>query len=84
MSGSPVRVLLADDQGLFREALATLLSARPEVVVVGEAGNGSEALDRAAEQQPDVVLMDLHMPVLDGIGASSGCGSSSPRSGCWR
>jgi DNA-binding NarL/FixJ family response regulator len=67
---APVRVLLADDQTLFREALATLLGARPEVVVVGEAGDGAEALARSAELGPDVVLMDLHMPVLDGIAAT--------------
>ncbi len=66
----PVRVLLADDQALFREALATLLGARPEVVVVGEAADGAEALARSAELGPDVVLMDLHMPVLDGIAAT--------------
>ena len=65
-----VRVLVVDDQALFREALATLLGARPEVEVVGEAGDGQQALDRAAARQPDVVLMDLHMPVLDGIGAT--------------
>jgi DNA-binding NarL/FixJ family response regulator len=64
---SAVRVLVVDDQALFREALATLLGARPEVRVVGEAGDGQQALERAAELQPDVVLMDLHMPVLDGI-----------------
>ena len=67
---TPVRVLLADDQALFREALATLLGVRPEVTVVGEAGDGAEALRRCAELRPDVVLMDLHMPVLDGIGAT--------------
>jgi DNA-binding NarL/FixJ family response regulator len=67
---SAVRVLLVDDQALFREALATLLGARPEVEVVGEAGNGHQALERAAALQPDVVLMDLHMPVLDGIAAT--------------
>jgi DNA-binding NarL/FixJ family response regulator len=67
---TPVRVLLADDQALFREALATLLGVRPEVTVVGEAADGAEALHRCAELQPDVVLMDLHMPVLDGIGAT--------------
>jgi DNA-binding NarL/FixJ family response regulator len=70
MSPTPVRVLLADDQALFREALATLLEVRPEIEVVGEAGNGAEALDRVAVLRPDVVLMDLHMPVLDGIGAT--------------
>jgi DNA-binding NarL/FixJ family response regulator len=64
---TPVRVLLVDDQALFREALATLLAIRDDVEVVGEAGNGDEALHRAAELAPDVVLMDLRMPVLDGV-----------------
>jgi DNA-binding NarL/FixJ family response regulator len=67
---TPVRVLLVDDQALFREALGTLLGVRPEIRVVGEAANGAEALDRSAELAPDVVLMDLHMPVLDGVGAT--------------
>jgi DNA-binding NarL/FixJ family response regulator len=66
----PVRVLIVDDQALFREALATLLEVRPEIRVVGEAANGADALDRVAALRPDVVLMDLHMPVLDGIGAT--------------
>jgi DNA-binding NarL/FixJ family response regulator len=70
MSGQPVRVLLVDDQALFREALATLLEVRPEIEVVGEAADGAEALDRVAGLRPDVVLMDLHMPVLDGIAAT--------------
>jgi DNA-binding NarL/FixJ family response regulator len=67
---APVRVLLVDDQALFREALATLLAVRPEIEVVGEAGDGYAALEQAAALRPDVVLMDLHMPVLDGIGAT--------------
>jgi DNA-binding NarL/FixJ family response regulator len=67
MSGTPVRVLLVDDQALFREALATLLEVRAEMEVVGEAGDGAAALEQAALLRPDVVLMDLHMPVLDGI-----------------
>jgi DNA-binding NarL/FixJ family response regulator len=67
---SPVRVLVVDDQALFREALVTLLGARPEVEVVGEAADGHQALERSAALHPDVVLMDLHMPVLDGIGAT--------------
>jgi DNA-binding NarL/FixJ family response regulator len=69
MSG-PVRVLLVDDQALFREALATLLEVRDEIEVVGEAGDGAAALEQAAVLRPDVVLMDLHMPVLDGIAAT--------------
>jgi DNA-binding NarL/FixJ family response regulator len=67
---SAVRVLVVDDQALFREALVTLLGTRPEVEVAGEAGDGHQALERAAELRPHVVLMDLHMPVLDGIGAT--------------
>jgi DNA-binding NarL/FixJ family response regulator len=70
MSGTPVRVLLVDDQALFREALATLLEVRGEIEVVGEAGDGAAALEQAALLRPDVVLMDLHMPVLDGIAAT--------------
>jgi DNA-binding NarL/FixJ family response regulator len=69
-TGAPVRVLLVDDQALFREALATLLEVRPEIEVVGEAGDGDAALAQAARLRPDVVLMDLHMPVLDGIAAT--------------
>ncbi|WP_447007734.1 response regulator [Saccharothrix isguenensis] len=68
--GSAVRVLIVDDQALFREALATLLEVQPEIEVVGEAGNGEEAVRRCAELRPDVVLMDLRMPVLDGIAAT--------------
>jgi len=70
MSAAPVRVLLVDDQSLFREALATLLDVRDEVEVVGEAADGDEALRQAAALGPDVVLMDLRMPVLDGIAAT--------------
>ena len=65
-----VRVLLVDDQALFREALAVLLSVADGVEVVGEAANGAEALARSAELRPDVVLMDVRMPVLDGIAAT--------------
>jgi DNA-binding NarL/FixJ family response regulator len=65
-----VRVLLADDQALFREALAMLLGVHDDIEVVGEAGDGAQALARVADLRPDVVLMDLRMPVLDGIAAT--------------
>lgn len=70
MSPPRIRVLIADDQALFREGLRTLLSTRPEVEVVGEAANGLEALAMAAQLQPAVVLMDLQMPEMDGIQAT--------------
>ena len=63
----PVRVLVVDDQTLFREALTTLLGVREEVEVVGAVEDGAQALEAAALLRPDVVLMDLRMPVLDGV-----------------
>jgi DNA-binding NarL/FixJ family response regulator len=65
-----IRVLLADDQALFREGLNTLVSLYDDIEVVGEAANGEEALAAASSLRPDVVLMDLRMPVLDGVGAT--------------
>jgi DNA-binding NarL/FixJ family response regulator len=65
-----IRVLLADDQALFREGLRTLLSLHADLEIIGEAANGEEALRQAAALRPDVVLMDLRMPVLDGVTAT--------------
>jgi DNA-binding NarL/FixJ family response regulator len=67
---NPIKILLVDDQALFREGLATLLSVRDELEVVGEASNGAEALQLAEQLRPDVILMDLRMPVLDGVAAT--------------
>jgi DNA-binding NarL/FixJ family response regulator len=67
----PVRILIADDQALFREGLRTILSTRPDMDVVGEAANGEEAVALIERFQPDVVLMDLRMPVVDGIQATA-------------
>jgi len=64
-----IRVLLVDDQTLLREGLHTLLSLHDDIDIVGEAANGQDALDAAAALQPDVILMDLQMPVLDGATA---------------
>ena len=63
----PIRILLADDHAMVRRGLHVFLSTQSDMVVVGEASNGKEALQQAEELEPDVVLMDLHMPVLDGI-----------------
>jgi DNA-binding NarL/FixJ family response regulator len=65
------RILIADDQALFREGLRTLLSTRPDMDVVGEAGDGDEPVALVEKLQPDVVLMDLRMPKADGIQATA-------------
>jgi len=65
-----IRIVLVDDQAMFREGLRTLLATQPDFEVVGEAANGGEALRLCATCQPEVVLMDLRMPVLDGVAAT--------------
>jgi DNA-binding NarL/FixJ family response regulator len=66
----PVRVVIADDQASVRQGLVLLLGGLPGIDVVGAAADGEQALALVAEQQPDAILLDLHMPVLDGIGAT--------------
>jgi len=68
---APIRVLVCDDQVLIRTGLATIIDARPDLEVVGECGDGQAAVDLAAQGHPDVVVMDVWMPVLDGIKATS-------------
>jgi DNA-binding NarL/FixJ family response regulator len=65
-----IRVLLVDDHVLFRKGLASLITARDGIEVVGEAGDGHEAVEKALALQPDVVLMDIQMPGCDGIQAT--------------
>jgi DNA-binding NarL/FixJ family response regulator len=66
----PLRVVIADDQASVREGLVLLLGGLPGIDVVGAAADGEQALALVAEQRPDAILLDLHMPVLDGIGAT--------------
>lgn len=68
---APIRVVLVDDQGLFRAGIRMLVGSQSDLEVVGEAANGREAIDVVRATRPDVVLMDIRMPVLDGIGATA-------------
>ena len=65
-----VRVLIADDQGMVRSGFTTLLNSEPDIEVVGEAVNGQEAVTQAIQLRPDVILMDVRMPVMDGLQAT--------------
>jgi DNA-binding NarL/FixJ family response regulator len=66
----PIRVLIADDHRLFAEALEAILDMEPDMEVVGRARNGEEAVEQALELKPDVILMDISMPVVDGVEAT--------------
>jgi two-component system response regulator DesR len=74
----PITVLIADDENLLRGALAALLDLQPNIHVVAQADNGAHAVDLAAEHNPDVILLDLEMPGLDGIDAATAILARSP------
>ena len=74
-----IRVLIADDHRLFAEALEAILGGDERIVVVGHAADGEEAVRLAAELDPDVVLMDISMPVMDGIEAAEAIRSGDER-----
>ncbi len=70
MTAEPLRVVVADDQALVRVGFCGIIAATPGFVVVGEAGHGAEAVEAARNAKPDVILMDVRMPVMDGIEAT--------------
>ena len=69
MKENPIRILITDDHPVVREGLAAMIERRPDMTVVGEAGNGLEAVERFRSCQPDVALMDLRMPEMNGVEA---------------
>jgi DNA-binding NarL/FixJ family response regulator len=79
MSGEPLRLLIVDDHPAFRAGLSTLLDSLAGFEVVGEAENGEEALAAAVELEPDVIVMDLHMPGLGGIETTRRIVAATPR-----
>jgi DNA-binding NarL/FixJ family response regulator len=72
------RVLIADDHGVLRDGLGRVITAQPDMDLVGTAANGADAVELCAETAPDVVLMDLEMPVMDGIEATRAICSANP------
>ena len=73
-----IRVLLADDDELFLESMQALIDRQPGLRVVATAANGLEAIERAAELEPEAVVLDLHMPLLDGVSALARLRSAQP------
>lgn len=78
MNERKIRVAIADDQRLLREGLRIILEAAPDMIVVGEAENGVEAVKLAQEEQPEVMLMDIRMPLRDGIAATEAIRKALP------
>lgn len=78
MNERKIRVAIADDQRLLREGLRIILEAAPDMIVVGEAEDGVEAVKLAQEEQPDVMLMDIRMPLRDGIAATEAIRKALP------
>lgn len=78
---TPARLLIADDHALLRSGMSSMLACEPDLEVVGEARDGTEAVDLARKLRPDLVLMDISMPGLDGISATRQIKAGSPRIG---
>jgi CheY-like chemotaxis protein len=78
-AGHPLRVMLVDDHKVMREGVATLLDEQPDIEVVGQAGNGRDAVSLARRLQPDVIIMDVAMPIMDGEEATRKIKAHLPR-----
>ena len=74
-----IRILLVDDQSIVREGLASLLETQPDLEIVGEAENGKIAIERSLKLKPDVILMDVRMPVMDGVAAIRVLSQQAPK-----
>ncbi len=74
-----IKVLLVDDQSIVREGLASLLETKPDIQVIGEAENGKVAVMRSLKLKPDVVLMDIRMPIMDGVAAIKALSQQAPQ-----
>jgi DNA-binding NarL/FixJ family response regulator len=80
---SPIRILLADDHIMVREGTRKILEREPDLQVVAEAGNGREAIMLTEREHPDVAIVDISMPVLNGIEATKGSSASRRAQRCW-
>ncbi|MEB3281796.1 MAG: response regulator transcription factor [Lyngbya sp.] len=74
-----IKILLVDDQSIIREGLCSLLQAKPDLDIVGEAENGQVAVELALKLQPDIVLMDVRMPIMDGVAATRSLSQHLPQ-----
>jgi len=75
-----IRILLVDDQHIIRQGLRSMLESNPDMEVIGEAENGQRALEQIPTLQPDVVLMDIRMPIMDGVAATQAIAQQYPQS----
>jgi YesN/AraC family two-component response regulator len=78
MKNDAIKIILADNRASNRRGLKALLAFEPRIEIIGEAGNGKEAVELTDASPPDLVLMDIHMPVLDGLGATQAIKSAHP------